>query len=155
MQTSLYAKFLGKALPLDQAKLALADAWRGIGSFTVADLPNGFYFIKCESSEMQDRLLWDGPWTVAGRILQLSPWFGEFPTSLWKALHRCGQDPDLPSSWGGRGDPWTCWLPVKAGPLLWIKTLISSSMLYLMTCPLLLIWIEMFWPSPSLRKRCS
>lgn len=26
MQSSLYAKFLGKALPLEQAKLALADA---------------------------------------------------------------------------------------------------------------------------------
>lgn len=28
MHTSLYAKFLSKALPLDQAKLALADSWQ-------------------------------------------------------------------------------------------------------------------------------
>lgn len=57
MQSSLYAKFLGKALPLDQAKLALTDAWRGLGNFTVADLPNGFYYIRCENQEMQNRLL--------------------------------------------------------------------------------------------------
>lgn len=73
MQSSLYAKFLGKALPLDQAKLALADSWRGLGEFSVADLPNGFYYIRCESQEMQAKPLWDGPWMVAGRILQLAP----------------------------------------------------------------------------------
>lgn len=74
MQTSLYAKFLGKALPLDQAKLALADAWRGLGAFTVAGLLNDFYYINCESSDMHEHLLWDGPRSVAGYILQLSPW---------------------------------------------------------------------------------
>lgn len=78
MNTCLYAKFLGKALPLDQAKLALADAWRGLGNFSVADLPNGFYFINCESEKMQCHLLYEGPWTVAGRILQLSPWSESF-----------------------------------------------------------------------------
>lgn len=40
MQTSLYVKFLGKALPLDEAKLAMADVWRGLGEYTVADLPS-------------------------------------------------------------------------------------------------------------------
>lgn len=42
MQTSLYAKFLGKALPLDQEKLALTDGWRGLGAFTFSNLPNSF-----------------------------------------------------------------------------------------------------------------
>lgn len=50
MQSSLYAKFLGK--PLDKAKLALVDAWCGLGAFTVANLPNGFYYIYCETEEM-------------------------------------------------------------------------------------------------------
>lgn len=49
MQTSIYAKFLGKSLSLEQAKLAMEDAWRGLGNFSVADLPNGFYFIRCET----------------------------------------------------------------------------------------------------------
>lgn len=31
MHTSLYAKFLGKVLPLDQAKFALIDTWRVLG----------------------------------------------------------------------------------------------------------------------------
>lgn len=57
MQTSLYAKFLGKALPLEEAKLAMADAWRGMGDFSVADLPNGYYFVHCKSMEIQSRLL--------------------------------------------------------------------------------------------------
>lgn len=38
MQSFLYAKYLGKVLPLDQAKLNLADAWRDLGAFTVDDL---------------------------------------------------------------------------------------------------------------------
>lgn len=83
MQTSLYAKFLGKSLPLDQVKLALADAWRGLGAFSVADLPNGFYYIHCETFEMQNRLLWDGPRMVAGRILQL-PWSESFHPAFEK-----------------------------------------------------------------------
>lgn len=73
MQSSLYTKFLGKSLPLDQAKLALADAWRGLGGFMVADLPNGYYYVWCESQEMQNRFLWEGPCTVTNRILQILP----------------------------------------------------------------------------------
>lgn len=84
MQTSIYAKFLGKSLSLEQAKLAMADAWRGLGAFSVADLPNGFYYIRCESQEMQCKLLWYGPWTVAGRILQLSPWSETFQSAFKK-----------------------------------------------------------------------
>lgn len=84
MQTSLYAKFLGKSLPLDQVKLALADAWRDLGTFTMDDLPNGFYYVCCETPEMQNRLLWDGPWMVAGRILQLTPSFESFQPAFEK-----------------------------------------------------------------------
>lgn len=40
MQFSLYAKFLGEAIPLEQAKTALADARRRLAGFTVADFPN-------------------------------------------------------------------------------------------------------------------
>lgn len=61
MQASLYVKFLGKAFPLDHAKLALADAWRGLGDFSISDLPNEFYFICCESHMMQAKFLLEGP----------------------------------------------------------------------------------------------
>ena len=57
MQSSSYAKFWGKSLSIDQTKLAFTDVWRGLGSFTVADLPNGFYYIRCEIQEIQNRLL--------------------------------------------------------------------------------------------------
>lgn len=78
MQASLYAKFLRKAFLLEQEKLALADAWKGLEGFMVANLPNGFYYIHCKTLEMQNHLLWEEPWTVAGRILQLSPWRESF-----------------------------------------------------------------------------
>lgn len=53
MQSSLYAKFLRKSLHLDQAKLALADVWRGLGEFSMADLPNGYYYIRYATQDMQ------------------------------------------------------------------------------------------------------
>lgn len=68
MQSSLHAKFLGKALPLNQAKSTLVDAWKGLGSFEVLNIPYGFYFIQCDSIEKQNHLLYEGPWTVGGRI---------------------------------------------------------------------------------------
>lgn len=40
----------------------------------MADLPNGHYYIRCSSQEMHNKLLWKGPWIVAGRILQLTIW---------------------------------------------------------------------------------
>lgn len=104
MHSSLYAKFLGKALLLEQAKLVLADAWRGFVAFSVANIPNGYYFIHCETEEMQNRLLWDGPSLVAGRILQLSLWkesfqptFERFSTvAVWVQIYH------LPMElWGG------------------------------------------------------
>lgn len=84
MKTSIYAKFWVKSLSLEQAKLAMVEAWGGLGAFTVADLPNRFYYIRCEFQEMQCRLLWDGPWTVAGHILQLSPWSETFQAAFEK-----------------------------------------------------------------------
>lgn len=83
----------------------MADAWQGLGAFTVADLPNGFYYIRCEAQEMQNRLLWNGPWTVAGCILQLYLWSVTFQAvfekldlaAVWIQIHHlpmklCGGD---------------------------------------------------------------
>lgn len=49
MQSLIYAKFLGKSLPLDQAKLTLADALRGLRAFTIVNLPKGYYYIRHEN----------------------------------------------------------------------------------------------------------
>lgn len=35
----MYTNFLGKALPSDRAKFAVADAWKGFGGFTMNDTP--------------------------------------------------------------------------------------------------------------------
>ena len=61
LQTALFRKFLGKALPLEQVSEALSKLWSKYGSFTIADMVNGFYFIKCDSVQMSEKLLWDRP----------------------------------------------------------------------------------------------
>lgn len=55
MQAALFRKFLGKAPPLEQVKLGLSYLWRNFGSLSVAEMPNGFFFIQCESVEMQSK----------------------------------------------------------------------------------------------------
>lgn len=82
MQSALYGKFLGKALPLDQAKQALMEVWKDFGSLKVSNLLNGYYFIQCETEELQNRLLFDGPWTIASRILQLASWREGFQPTI-------------------------------------------------------------------------
>lgn len=84
MKIFLYGKFLGKALPLNQVKAILYNLWRGMGSFFVANLLNGFYFIQCPSSDMVDSLLHEGPWTINGMVLQLIPWRLNFQASFEK-----------------------------------------------------------------------
>lgn len=95
MQNALYAIFLGKSLPFDQGKLALAEAWKTLGKFSIFDLPDSFYFIGGESLEMYAKLLLDGPWTIDGRILQISKWHESFhlafeklsSAAVWIQLH--------------------------------------------------------------------
>lgn len=72
MQCALFGKFLGKALPLDQIKLVLTDLWKGLGSFSVADMTNGFNLIRCQSEDIPETILMQGPWTVEGLVLQFT-----------------------------------------------------------------------------------
>lgn len=75
--------------------MALRPLWQQWGLSEVADLPNGFYLIKCDSHEMTLKLLFGGPWTINGMILQLAPWHEFFqPTfeslttaAVWIQLH--------------------------------------------------------------------
>lgn len=48
MANSLFGKFLGKAPPLEMVKRSLQEMWRGMGPFSISDMYNGFYFIRCE-----------------------------------------------------------------------------------------------------------
>lgn len=47
MRTLRYDKFLGEVLPLDQLKLSFSDIWREHSSFTIVNMPNSFFYIKC------------------------------------------------------------------------------------------------------------
>lgn len=94
-QHSLYGKFFGKPPPFDQVKISLMAKWAKIGEIFISDLPNGFLLIRCSSDETVKSLLLDGPWTINGMILQLSPWepffepcFAKLSTAtIWVQLH--------------------------------------------------------------------
>lgn len=73
-QYALYGKLFGKAPTFEQVKTTLLDKWSGIGEVFISDLPNGFLLIHCSSEKVMKRLLLEGPWSVNGMILQLSPW---------------------------------------------------------------------------------
>lgn len=72
----LFGKFLGKAPPLEVVKNSLMEMWKRMGPFSVSDMPNGFYLIRCEKLEMIEAVLCKGPWTIGGMVLQLTPWKG-------------------------------------------------------------------------------
>lgn len=94
-QTSLYGKFFGKPPPFDQVKEILQSKWSDLGVFHISDLPNGYLFIRCETLDAMQRLLFDAPWAMNDIILQLVPWQPFFEpvftklsiATIWVQLH--------------------------------------------------------------------
>lgn len=73
-QHSLYGKFFSKPSPFEQVKMNLLAKWMEIGEVSISDLSNGFLLIRCASHVVMQRILMEGPWSINGIILQLSPW---------------------------------------------------------------------------------
>lgn len=73
LTNSLFGKFLGKAPPLEVIKNSLMATWRGMGPFSVLDMPHGFYLINYKKPEMVEAVLREGPWMIGGMVLQLTP----------------------------------------------------------------------------------
>lgn len=71
--TALYGKFLGKAPHLELVKASHDDKWNLCGEFHIADLPTGYFLIKCPSEEVVQSILFKGQWTVNGLVLLLTP----------------------------------------------------------------------------------
>ena len=92
---ALYGKFLGRAPPLDTVKNSLLERWSVWGETSIADLPNGYFLIRCSSQIALHNILFEGPWTINGLVLQLLPWHPLFqPVSVsfntaatWLQLH--------------------------------------------------------------------
>lgn len=55
-----------------------------IGEVHLSDLPNVFLLIRCDSQMVMHHLLQEGPWTINGIILQLTPWRPFFEPALSK-----------------------------------------------------------------------
>ncbi|XP_039118901.1 uncharacterized protein LOC120255061 [Dioscorea cayenensis subsp. rotundata] len=83
-QHSLFGKFFGKPPLFEQVKIFLLKKWENIGEVLISDLPNGFILIRCPNDNVLQRLLSEGPWTINGIILQLSPWRPYFEPSFTK-----------------------------------------------------------------------
>lgn len=74
----LYGKFLGWTSLLDVNKPVLLERWRQWGDVSIADHLNGYFLIQCSSQVVMHNMLFEGPWTVNGMVLQLSPWHAFF-----------------------------------------------------------------------------
>lgn len=76
-------------------KSILLKKWENLGEIQISDLPNGFILIRCPTQSVLQRLLSEGPWTINGIVLQLSPWclyfepiFTKLTTAvIWIQLH--------------------------------------------------------------------
>lgn len=66
---ALYGKFLGRPLPLDIVTKVLLDRWKEWGKITIADIPNGYFLIRCDSQLALQNILFNGPRTINGLVL--------------------------------------------------------------------------------------
>lgn len=72
-QYAIYGKLFGKSPPFAEVKTDLIAKWSAYGKIIISDLPNALLLIRCSSQKAMQHLLLDGPWSVNGIILQLSP----------------------------------------------------------------------------------
>lgn len=94
-QNALYGKFFGKPPPFEQVKKILTTLWSNVGEVLISDLPNGYLLLRCASQDVMHKILFEGPWTVNGIILQLAQWqpffepvFTKLTTAaVWVQLH--------------------------------------------------------------------
>lgn len=140
-QHALYGKLFGKTPNFDQVKSELLAKWSSFGKVSISYLPNGFLLIRCPSQACMQRILLDGPWSVNGIILQLSPWKPYFePTfpSSAPLLSGCNST-TFPLSFGG----------VRYWKLL-LTCLVSSSR----SMNLLILSVDPSMPASVLRLTC-
>ncbi|KAJ0964611.1 hypothetical protein J5N97_025749 [Dioscorea zingiberensis] len=78
MRGTLFGKVLGKAPNLEYARETLSRLWCSYGEVTIADMPNGFFLVQCESEAMAEDVLADGPWTINGSVFHLLRWKEHF-----------------------------------------------------------------------------
>ncbi|XP_039119690.1 uncharacterized protein LOC120255988 [Dioscorea cayenensis subsp. rotundata] len=92
---ALYGKLFGKSPPFETVKAALLGLWKPYGVIHIADMPNGYLLIRCETESTKQQLLFKGPWSVNGLTLQLVPWQPYFEPAhtklsramVWLQLH--------------------------------------------------------------------
>ncbi|KAJ0983711.1 hypothetical protein J5N97_011966 [Dioscorea zingiberensis] len=78
MKGTLFGKVLGRAPNLEAARETLSRLWGCYGEFTIADMPNGFFVIRCSTATMAEDLLVEGPWSINGSIFHLLRWKEHF-----------------------------------------------------------------------------
>ncbi|QHN98184.1 RNA-directed DNA polymerase [Arachis hypogaea] len=75
---AIVVKVLGKHMSYTAMVHKMGMVWRLKGGFQVLDVGNGYFLVKFDAFEDQERVLLGGPWMISGFYLAVKPWSPEF-----------------------------------------------------------------------------
>ncbi|GAV92591.1 DUF4283 domain-containing protein [Cephalotus follicularis] len=78
-ENALVGYFVGKKIPFRSLHAVLNKKWSEAGKFTIHTAENGIFVFKCESLEVRNWILDNGPWDVWGVHLALRMWERDMP----------------------------------------------------------------------------
>ncbi|GAV90749.1 DUF4283 domain-containing protein [Cephalotus follicularis] len=78
-EPALVGFFVGKKIPFWSLHSALNKKWSDAGKFSIHIAENGIFVFKCESVEVRNWILDNGPWDVWGVHLALRLWERDLP----------------------------------------------------------------------------
>ncbi|GAV92294.1 DUF4283 domain-containing protein/zf-CCHC_4 domain-containing protein [Cephalotus follicularis] len=78
-ENALVGYFVGKKIPFRSLHAVLNKKWSEAGKFTIHTAENGIFVFKCESLEVRNWILDNGPWDVWGVHLALRLWERDMP----------------------------------------------------------------------------
>ncbi|GAV92382.1 DUF4283 domain-containing protein/zf-CCHC_4 domain-containing protein [Cephalotus follicularis] len=78
-ENALVGYFVGKKIPFRSLQAVLNKKWSEAGKFTIHTSENGIFVFKCESLEVRNWILDNGPWDVWGVHMALRLWERDMP----------------------------------------------------------------------------
>ncbi|GAV92775.1 DUF4283 domain-containing protein/zf-CCHC_4 domain-containing protein, partial [Cephalotus follicularis] len=76
---ALVGFFVGKKIPFRSLQSVLRKKWSVAGKFSIHTADNGIFVFKCETAEVRNWILDNGPWDVWGVHLALRLWERDLP----------------------------------------------------------------------------
>ncbi|GAV92640.1 DUF4283 domain-containing protein, partial [Cephalotus follicularis] len=78
-ENALVGYFMGKKIPFRSLQTVLNKKWSEAGKFSIHTAENGIFVFKCESLEVRNWILDNGPWDVWGVHMALRLWERDMP----------------------------------------------------------------------------